>query len=110
MNLAFLPFVWQTLSFSPPLVLTKYLKDASLLASLSAPYTNSVVARKQNLLIVLKHVLLVFFFVKVAAILRNMQELEESPTGSGNAFIYGNDVDSVDIAIRVAMVRLYFYI
>ena len=39
-----------------------------------------------------------------------MQELEESPTGSGNAFIYGNDVDSVDIAIRVAMVRIYFFL
>lgn len=46
--------------------------------------------------------------LKVAAILRNSRELEETTTSPGfNPFIYGNDVDSVDIATRVAMVSFF---
>ena len=44
----------------------------------------------------------------MAAILRNSRQLEDSPTGC-SPFIYGNDVDSVDIATRVAMVSLTIY-
>lgn len=46
----------------------------------------------------------ILFLLQVAAILRNSRELDPSPSGY-NPFIYGNDVDSVDIATRVAMVR-----
>lgn len=39
-----------------------------------------------------------------------MQEMQrkesQSLTGTPNLFVYGNDVDSVDIAVRVAMVSI----
>jgi hypothetical protein len=40
---------------------------------------------------------------QVAALLKNCREWEDS-SGAYNPLIYGNDVDSVDIATRVAMV------
>jgi hypothetical protein len=39
----------------------------------------------------------------VAALLKNTRDWDDS-AGSYNPLIYGNDVDSVDIATRVAMV------
>lgn len=40
-----------------------------------------------------------------------MQEMQrkesQSLTGTPNLFVYGNDVDSVDIAVRVAMVSIH---
>ena len=42
----------------------------------------------------------------MAALLKNSREWEDSSGSSYNPLIYGNDVDSVDIATRVAMVSV----
>ncbi len=42
-----------------------------------------------------------------------MQEIQrkesQSSIGIPNLFVYGNDVDSVDVAVRVAMVRILLH-
>ena len=44
--------------------------------------------------------------VQVASLLRAGKELELSGTG-GSSVVFGNDADSVDIAVRVATVRFF---
>lgn len=43
-----------------------------------------------------------------------MQEMQrkesQSSTATPNLFVYGNDVDSVDIAVRVAMVSVHKFL